>query len=77
MYFDENFNQIHFRTFYISGRFLKKKIHLPLNFALSAVYKLNRILLTSSVFFFSTQTVLRKKILNIEFVNFLRLRFIE
>lgn len=25
MYFDEKFNQIHFRTFYISGRFLKKK----------------------------------------------------
>lgn len=76
MYFDENFNQIHFRTFYISSRFFKKKIHLPLNIALSAVYKLNRILLTSSVFF-SPKPYWEKKILNIEFVNFLRLRFIE
>lgn len=62
MYFDENFNQIHFRTFYISGRFLKKKIHLPLNFALSAVYKLNRILLTSSVFFFHPNRIEKKNI---------------
>lgn len=39
-----------------------KKFHLPLNFALSAVYKLNRILLTSSVFFFHPNRIEKKNI---------------
>lgn len=76
MYFDENFNQIHFRTFYISGRFLKK-ISFTVEFCFIGCLQVKQDIIDILCIFFSTQTVLRKKILNIEFVNFLRLRFIE